>query len=345
MISRRRIVAAVATALLAFTAAPAIAQDKSPVVGDEAPDFTLKDQADEDVTLSTYRGKKHVLLAFYPKDNSPGCTNQMKCYQRELKKLAAKGVEVLALSIDTTESHAGFAKSYGLRFKLLADTDLAVAKQYQVFVQTAGGGFAGRAVFLIDKEGKVQHVDRNYRVPRSLRGTPLLDAIKALGVTETAVEAALADLPPHEREGKTVLVALVRALIAEDIRGVDGLHHKLYGSRAGETPAMQQDRRKAEMQRYRTKFKNHDLTALKLADVAELADARVFTKELATPVAIGGMSTEGKALVGALGDDDLLVWARTKAPRLDNKEVVPRQLCLHLRKQDGAWKIYAKSRR
>jgi hypothetical protein len=106
---------------------------------------------------------------------------------------------------------------------------------------------------------------------------------------------------------------------------------------------MQEERRKAEIERFRKQFKEHEFPTLKLKDVLDIADARVFTTETATPVATGGMAADGKALIEELGDEDLLVWARTKAPRLDGREVIPRQVCLQLRKQDGQWKIYAKS--
>src|SRR5262245_3516308 len=147
------------TALTFVTASTAFAEVKA---GDAAPDFTLKDQDGKDVKLSSFAGKKNVLLAFYPKDGSSGCTTQMKCVQKELKKVQAHDFVVLGISVDTVESHATFASSIGVQFRLLADPDLAVAKLYDVVA--AAGGYAARAAFVVDKEGKVRWLDRDLKV-------------------------------------------------------------------------------------------------------------------------------------------------------------------------------------
>ena len=189
--------ALLAAALALAFAAPALAEIG---VGDAAPDFTLKDQDGKDVKLSSYAGQKNVVVAFYPKDFSAGCTNEMKCLAKENRKIAALDTVVLAISADAVESHARFATTLGIPFRLLADTDLAVAKLYGVFTPSAGGPFAARSAFVVDKQGKVRWLDRNLKVPvGTLEGTELYAAVEKLGGRTDPV-AALAELPAPERD-------------------------------------------------------------------------------------------------------------------------------------------------
>jgi peroxiredoxin len=119
-----------------------------------APDFTLHNQDDEEVSLGDYRGRK-VLLVFYPGDFQPVCTDQLSIYQEVLPELEAKGVQVLGVSVDSWYSHAVFHKQLGLGFPLLADFNpkAAVAKAYDAYFAPAD--FANRSLVLVDEEGKV----------------------------------------------------------------------------------------------------------------------------------------------------------------------------------------------
>jgi peroxiredoxin len=162
--SRTSVVVAV-LALAAAFAAPAVvssapsaalAADPAVEVGTEAPDFTLKDQDGKDVQLSSYRGKKTVVVAFYPKAFSPGCTREMKCFATDWRKVEERGAQVLAVSGDPTDKLKEFATSVGARHPLLSDGTYAVAKRWGVYVPSPEGGFAARSVFIVDREGKVR---------------------------------------------------------------------------------------------------------------------------------------------------------------------------------------------
>ena len=330
--------AAVFAAVLAFTvfaaARPAFAEIKE---GDAAPDFTLKDQDGQDVKLSSYAGKKNVLLAFYPKDFSGGCTTQMKCVQKELKKVQSHDFVVLAISVDPVETHARFAKQLGVQFKLLADTDLAVAKRYDA--AAAGGGFAARAAFVVDKEGKVRWLDRDLKVPQgTLDGTDLLAAIEKVGAKVDPL-AELADLPAAERDGKTVFVKFAKAFLGEDLPALDAILDAEAGSRPGETQQMQRDRRKAQLERWRTFIEKHDLRTLKFEEVIDVRGTRVLTKEQATAAALTAFGPEARGLAGRLAEGEMLVIGRTTAPKLDDVTVLPREVAIRARKRGESWTI------
>jgi thioredoxin-dependent peroxiredoxin len=129
--------------------------------GDKAPDFSGKDQDGNQVSLQQYRGKK-VILYFYPKDNTPGCTAQA-CNLRDNKDLLAKeGYEVLGVSTDDETSHKDFRAKYSLPFPLIADTDKSINQKYGVWVEKERDGkkFWGtaRTTFLIDENGIVTQV-------------------------------------------------------------------------------------------------------------------------------------------------------------------------------------------
>ena len=130
-------------------------------VGTQAPDFTLSDQAGESRTLSTYRGK-WVLLYFYPKDNTPGCTIEACTIRDQFKDFMKIGAVVLGVSTDSSESHKKFASAYELPFTLLADIHKEVVGQYGVFGEKKflGKTYMGtkRASFLIDPKGKIAKV-------------------------------------------------------------------------------------------------------------------------------------------------------------------------------------------
>ena len=133
-----------------------------PALGAPAPDFTLQDQHGNAVSLSPFRGSKQVLLYFYPKAMTPGCTVQA-CGLRDVRgELDALDTVVLALSPDPVKSLKKFAERDGLHFTLLSDADHAVAEQYGVWglKKFMGREFMGilRTSFLIDKQGRLVHV-------------------------------------------------------------------------------------------------------------------------------------------------------------------------------------------
>lgn len=124
-------------------------------VGATAPTFTLPSQEDKPVSLSDYKGK-WVVLYFYPKDQTSGCTKEAHNFQRDQAKYNAANAVVLGVSLDTVESHKTFCTKDNLTFKLLADPDHKVIDQYGVPVKSFGPmKYASRDTFLISPEGKV----------------------------------------------------------------------------------------------------------------------------------------------------------------------------------------------
>lgn len=124
-------------------------------VGATAPTFTLPSQEDKPVSLSDYKGK-WVVLYFYPKDQTSGCTIEAHNFQRDQAKYTAANAVVLGVSLDTVESHKSFCTKDSLTFKLLADPDHKVIDQYGVPVKSFGPAkFASRDTFLISPDGKV----------------------------------------------------------------------------------------------------------------------------------------------------------------------------------------------
>ena len=134
--------------------------------GTAAPDFTLRGDGGEDVTLSALRGKP-VVLYFYPKDDTPGCTTQACGLRDAYGELERAGAVVLGVSPDSEKSHVKFRDKYGLPFTLLADTDHAVAEQYGVWGEKKymGRTYLGvqRTTFVIDAEGTVKRVLENVK--------------------------------------------------------------------------------------------------------------------------------------------------------------------------------------
>ena len=125
-------------------------------VGDKAPDFTLPSQMGDNVTLSEYFGKKNIVLYFYPKDESPGCTREACKFRDQYEVFTNLGAEVLGISSDSLESHKSFATHHGLPFILLSDTDNKVRELYGV--PSSMGIIPGRVTYIIDKKGVVRHV-------------------------------------------------------------------------------------------------------------------------------------------------------------------------------------------
>ncbi|CAI2717878.1 thioredoxin-dependent thiol peroxidase [Nitrospina watsonii] len=128
--------------------------------GNKAPDFTAPDQDGNKVKLSAYKGKKNVVLYFYPKDMTPGCTTEA-CDFRDLHK-KFKDTQVLGVSIDAPERHQKFIEKYDLPFTLISDVDKKVVEKYGVWQEKKlyGKTFMGivRSTFLIDKQGVVRKI-------------------------------------------------------------------------------------------------------------------------------------------------------------------------------------------
>ena len=125
-------------------------------VGDTAPDFTLTSQKGENVTLSQFRGKKNVVLYFYPKDETAGCTREACAFRDSFELFTDLGAEVVGVSADTVESHKAFSEHYNLPFTLLSDFGNLVRKLYGA--SSTFGIIPGRVTFIIDKKGVVRHV-------------------------------------------------------------------------------------------------------------------------------------------------------------------------------------------
>ncbi len=125
-------------------------------VGDKAPDFTLPSQMGDNVTLSEYFGKKNIVLYFYPKDESSGCTREACSFRDSYEVLTNLGAEVLGVSGQSVESHKSFAGHYGLPFILLADPSNKVRELYGV--HSSMGLIPGRVTYIIDKKGIVRHI-------------------------------------------------------------------------------------------------------------------------------------------------------------------------------------------
>lgn len=129
--------------------------------GDKAPDFTTQDGEGQTVTLRDLRGKK-VVLYFYPKDDTPGCTKEACSFRDSYAKFKKRGIEVLGVSLDSEAKHKKFAQKYDLPFRLLADTDRAIAEGFGTYGEKKfmGRTYMGihRMTFLIDEKGKIKKI-------------------------------------------------------------------------------------------------------------------------------------------------------------------------------------------
>jgi mycoredoxin-dependent peroxiredoxin len=138
--------------------------DMAIAVGQAAPDFSLKDQYDKEVKLSDLKGKKNVVLVFYPLDWSPTCTQEHACFVNDMKRFETLDAEVLGVSVDSAWSHKAYAEKMGIKYSLLADFNPrgAMAEKYGVYL--ADKGITGRSVIIVNKDGKVAWA-KHYDIP------------------------------------------------------------------------------------------------------------------------------------------------------------------------------------
>jgi len=140
-----------------FALRPVSAVTEMPAVGSNAPTFNLTTNEGKQASLSDFKGK-WVVLYFYPKDFTGGCTLEAHNFQRDLSKYDAVNAVILGVSVDTAESHKSFCAKEGLNFKLLSDSDAKVSEQYGSVMEYNGMKLSARNTFIIDPQGKVVKV-------------------------------------------------------------------------------------------------------------------------------------------------------------------------------------------
>lgn len=149
----KRTIAVVFVLLVAVT----LAANDFPAVGEEAPAFKLSSDEGKVTSLENFRGK-WVVLYFYPKDFTSGCTLEAKNFQRDLEQYKKREAVVVGVSVDTAESHKDFCAKEGLSFRLLSDPDAKVSTAYNSVMDYKGAKLSARNTFLIDPKGKVVRV-------------------------------------------------------------------------------------------------------------------------------------------------------------------------------------------
>lgn len=143
--------------LVTFSFVQATETQQQPEVGKPAPDFSLTTSDGSQVSLKDYRGK-WVVLYFYPKDFTSGCTLEARNFQRDLTKYQDTGAVILGVSVDTAQSHKDFCAKEGLNFKLLADPDANVSTEYGSVMDYKGEKLAARNTFIINPSGEIAKV-------------------------------------------------------------------------------------------------------------------------------------------------------------------------------------------
>jgi len=130
-------------------------------VGQKAPDFTVTNDTGQKVKLSDFKGKK-IILYFYPKDDTPGCTAEACAFRDGIEEIKSRGAVVVGVSTDSVESHKKFKNKFDLNFPLLADTDKKIVEAYGAWKEKAmyGKKYMGieRTTFIIDEQGKISHI-------------------------------------------------------------------------------------------------------------------------------------------------------------------------------------------
>ncbi|MFZ0862580.1 MAG: peroxiredoxin [Candidatus Sulfotelmatobacter sp.] len=147
----------VVVAVLVVLVPRLLSRSATPTEGSNAPDFTLPSQEGSSVSLKDYRGE-WVVLYFYPKDQTPGCSREARNFQVDQPKYVERNAVVLGVSLDSVDSHKKFCAKEGLNFKLLADTDHKVTESYGSLTNLGLVKFAARHTFLIDPNGKIAKV-------------------------------------------------------------------------------------------------------------------------------------------------------------------------------------------
>ena len=147
--------------------------------GDTAPEFVLPDATGRTVRLTDFRDRKPVVLYFYPKDDTPGCTKESCAFRDQYQDFQDAGAEVIGVSSDSPDSHGRFAEKYRLPFTLLSDQGGAVRRQFGV--PTTLGLLPGRVTYVIDRQGVVRHVfnsqfQATQHVAEAIRALRALDA-------------------------------------------------------------------------------------------------------------------------------------------------------------------------
>ncbi len=134
---------------------------QSLIEGQIAPDFTLEDENSISYTLSDFRGKSPVIIFFYPKAGTPGCTKQACGIRDNISKFKENNIAIFGISVDSKETQRKFKEENNLNFPLLSDEDKSVSKSYDVLNNL---GFSSRVTFIIDKEGKITHILRDINI-------------------------------------------------------------------------------------------------------------------------------------------------------------------------------------
>jgi peroxiredoxin Q/BCP len=149
--------------------------------GSVAPDFTMKDKGGRSIKLSDLRGKKSVVVYFYPKDFTPGCTMEATEFSRDYNKFVDADIEIVGISPDDEESHQKFRDKMGMPYPLVADTDNEVSKKYGVYGLKSfmGREYMGinRSTFLVDKSGKIVKIYK--KVKPAGHSREVLDALRS----------------------------------------------------------------------------------------------------------------------------------------------------------------------
>jgi len=169
-----------AVMLLAFFGYRSYASaDNGLKIGDEAPSFTLNDAKGQTHYLSDYAGK-YLVLYFYPKDDTPGCTKEACHFRDDMAQLETLGAKVVGVSVDNSSSHDDFAKKYHLPFPLLSDSNGHIAASYHALTNFYVLKIAKRHTFLISPAGKIAKIYRN--VDASNHSKQIIDDLKAIQV-------------------------------------------------------------------------------------------------------------------------------------------------------------------
>jgi peroxiredoxin len=150
----------------------------TPQVGEPAPDFTAASTSGKDVSLSSFRGKSNVLLAFFPLAFTGTCTKELVCFTEDFDQFAGKGVEILPISVDSTASLREFKSKLGMKSELLSDFKREISRAYGVLNEDRF--YSNRAYFLIDRAGNIRwsHIESNNSDRRE--NAEILAAIKLL---------------------------------------------------------------------------------------------------------------------------------------------------------------------